>query len=73
MKEPFTAEVAELADALASGASPRKGVQVQVLSSASSIILRTYDRFQPGDLESFVFSPNCPWGNFGETFSLALR
>ena len=29
------AEVAELADALASGASPRKGVQVQVLSSAS--------------------------------------
>ena len=28
------AEVAELADALASGASSRKGVEVQVLSSA---------------------------------------
>jgi hypothetical protein len=34
MKERCIAEVAELADALASGASPRKGVQVQVLSSA---------------------------------------
>ena len=28
------ADVAELADALASGASPRKGVEVQVLLSA---------------------------------------
>ena len=34
-----TAEVAELADALASGASSRKGVKVRVLSSAPSLAI----------------------------------
>src|SRR5688500_19359497 len=36
-----TAEVAELADALASGASSRKGVKVRVLSSAPNPSLRS--------------------------------
>ena len=39
------AEVAELVDALASGASGRKPVEVQVLSSVPSIFIRHFSRF----------------------------
>ena len=47
------AEVAELVDALASGASGRKPVEVQVLSSVPSIFIRHFSRF----VLNFLFPP----------------
>ena len=44
----FCADVAELADALGSGPSGRKVVEVQVLSSAPEKVVRYHFSFLPG-------------------------
>src|ERR1700739_1050318 len=54
----FSAQVAELADALASGASSRKGVEVRVLSWAP---------FKSKELRSATANPSCSYA-----FLLAL-
>ncbi len=59
------AEVAELADALASGASSRKGVEVRVLSSA----LHLARLFSPPSLPTCLKLINCRYGRFLSIFA----
>src|SRR5688572_12915182 len=62
-----TAEVAELADALASGASGRKVVEVQILSSAP-ILIGGDPCTPPGSPHSARASPLAPFRSLNRLF-----